>query len=63
MLPSGFQATTLPFEGLTPGQGLEEPTVLRFASDGKVFVGEKSGKILVYDGLSDHEPDALRRPA
>lgn len=56
VLPSGFQDTTVPFEGLTPGQGLEEPTAFRFAPDGKVFVAEKSGKILVYDSLADHEP-------
>ena len=46
----------MPFEGLEPGQGIEEPTAFRFAPDGKVFVAEKSGKILVYDGLADHTP-------
>lgn len=56
VLPSGFQDTTLPFEGLTPGQGLEEPTAFRFAPNGKVFVAEKSGKILAYDSLADHTP-------
>ncbi len=56
VLPSGFRDTTLPFEGLTPGQGIEEPTAFRFAPDGEVFVAEKSGKILVYDGLGDHTP-------
>jgi glucose/arabinose dehydrogenase len=55
-LPSGFQETTVPFEGLEPGQGIEEPTAFRFAPDGKVFVAEKSGKILVYDSLADHTP-------
>lgn len=56
VLPSGFRDTVVPFEGLQAGQGLEEPTVFRFAPDGRVFVGEKSGKILVYDSLSDHTP-------
>lgn len=56
VLPSGFQDTALPFEGLAPGQGIEEPTAFRFAPDGKVFVAEKSGKILVYDSLADHAP-------
>jgi glucose/arabinose dehydrogenase len=56
VLPSGFRDTVLPFEGLQAGQGIEEPTAFRFAPDGKVFVGEKSGKILVYDSLSDHTP-------
>jgi glucose/arabinose dehydrogenase len=55
-LPSGFQDTTVPFEGLESGQGIEEPTAFRFAPDGKVFVAEKSGKILVYDSLADHTP-------
>ena len=56
VLPSGFRDTILPFEGLALGQGIEEPTALRFAPDGKVFVAEKSGKILVYSGLEDHSP-------
>jgi glucose/arabinose dehydrogenase len=56
VLPSGFRDTVMPFEGLVPGQGIEEPTILRFAPDGKVFVGEKSGKILVYDSLADKVP-------
>ncbi len=56
VLPSGFRDTVLPFEGLQAGEGIEEPTALRFAPNGKVFVGEKSGKILVYDSLADHTP-------
>ena len=56
VLPSGFRDTILPFEGLTPGQGIDEPTAFRFAPGGKVFVAEKSGKILVYDDLSDPTP-------
>jgi glucose/arabinose dehydrogenase len=56
VLPSGFQDTVIPFEGLQAGQGIEEPTIFRFAPDGKVVVGEKSGKILVYDSLADHTP-------
>lgn len=55
-LPSGFQETEVPFEGLSPGQGIDEPTAFRFAPDGSVFVAEKSGKILVYDSLADHTP-------
>ena len=46
----------LPFEGLKPGEGLREPTALRFAPDGRVFVAEKSGKILVYENLDDKSP-------
>ena len=48
-LPSGFQDTTVI-------GGLDEPTKLRFAPDGRVFVAEKAGKILVFDDLSDTTP-------
>jgi uncharacterized repeat protein (TIGR01451 family) len=48
-LPSGFQETVV-FSGLV------NPTVVRFASDGRVFVAEKSGRIKVFDNLSDTTP-------
>jgi glucose/arabinose dehydrogenase len=48
-LPSGFQES-IAFSGLT------NPTVVRFASDGRVFVAEKSGLIKVFDDLSDPTP-------
>jgi glucose/arabinose dehydrogenase len=48
-VPSGFSETTV-FSGLT------NPTVVRFASDGRVFVAEKSGLIKVYDHLLDTTP-------
>jgi glucose/arabinose dehydrogenase len=48
-LPTGFQET-IAFTGLT------EPTVLQFAGDGRVFVGEKSGLVKVFDNLSDTTP-------
>src|SRR5437899_2853009 len=44
-LPQGFQETVV-FSGLT------EPTSVRFASDGRVFVAEKSGLIKVFPDLS-----------
>jgi len=50
LLPSGFRDTAMPFEGL------DEPTAMRIAPNGKVFVAEKSGKLLVYDSLSDPTP-------
>ncbi|HEX2765622.1 MAG TPA: PQQ-dependent sugar dehydrogenase, partial [Candidatus Limnocylindria bacterium] len=34
-------------------QGLTQPTVLAFAPDGRVFVGLKEGRVLVYDDLDD----------
>jgi glucose/arabinose dehydrogenase len=33
--------------------GLENPTAVRFAKDGRVFVAEKSGLVKVFDDLSD----------
>ena len=54
-LPSGFQDTRAPFEGLSH-PGLDEPTVIRFSPAGKVFVAERTGRILVYDSLTDATP-------
>ena len=48
-LPPGFQESVVI-------SGLTAPTVVRFASDGRVFVGEKSGIIKVFDSLSDTSP-------
>src|SRR4051812_6927182 len=49
--PSGGSFTdTIVFRGLTA------PTTFRFASDGRVFVAEKSGLIKVFDSLSDTTP-------
>jgi glucose/arabinose dehydrogenase len=48
-VPSGFQESTV-FSGLT------QPTAVRFAPDGRVFVAEQSGLIKVFDSLSDTTP-------
>ena len=48
-LPPGFQDEVV-FEGL------EQPTNFRFAPDGRVFVAEKPGRILVFDDLEDTTP-------
>lgn len=45
-LPPGFQ------EALVWG-GFSNPTLIRFAPDGRVFVGEYGGEIFVFDDLSD----------
>jgi len=37
-------------------EGLELPTAVRFAPDGRVFVAEKRGLIKLYDGLTDRSP-------
>lgn len=39
--------------------GLSEPTALRFAPDGRVFVAEKGGAVKVFDGLADPTPTTL----
>lgn len=49
LIQSGFNNTTV-FSGLT------EPTAIRFASDGRIFVAEKSGIIKVFDTISDTTP-------
>jgi glucose/arabinose dehydrogenase/PKD repeat protein len=49
VLPPGFQESIV-FGGLT------QPTAVRFASDGRVFVAEKSGIIKVFDNLADTTP-------
>jgi glucose/arabinose dehydrogenase len=56
--PSVSEAGTLPanFQESTVFSGLSTPTVLRFASDGRVFVAEKGGMIKVFDNLSDTTP-------
>jgi glucose/arabinose dehydrogenase len=50
-------ATPLPgFQDNTVFSGLTNPTQVRFASDGRVFVAEKSGLVKVFDNLSDPTP-------
>jgi len=48
-LPAGFAEKTV-FTGLT------QPTAVRFSSDGRVFVAEKSGLIKEFDSLTDTTP-------
>src|SRR3989454_3403701 len=48
-LPAGFSDSVV-FTGLT------NPTAVRFAADGRVFVAEKRGVIQVFDNLSDTSP-------
>ncbi len=47
--PSAFEETVA-FSGLT------NPTVVRFAADGRIFVAEKGGAIKVFDNFSDPTP-------
>jgi len=55
--------TVWSFSTGTPGfqesivlKGLQNPTAFQFASDGRVFVAQKSGVILVYQSLTDTAP-------
>src|SRR5918999_3610249 len=59
LAPAAGQAATYPvgFSEQTVFSGLTNPTAVRFASDGRVFVAEKSGRIKVFDSLSDPQPD------
>jgi len=56
--PGGASATTLPptFHESVVFSGLDYPTAVQFAPDGRVFVAEKSGRIFVYSGLTDTTP-------
>jgi glucose/arabinose dehydrogenase len=48
-LPTGFQETTV-------FSGLDHPTAIRFASDGRVFVAQKNGLVKVYSSLTATTP-------
>lgn len=48
-LPPGFAETTV-------WGGLGQPTVVRFAPDGRVFVANKAGLVYAFDGISDATP-------
>ncbi len=49
-LPSGFQDEPVITD-------LSEPSTFRFSPDGRIFVAEKSGRILVYGDLDDTSPE------
>jgi glucose/arabinose dehydrogenase/PKD repeat protein len=48
-LPTGFRDTVVL-------SGLTNPTVLQFAPDGRIFVGQKNGVIKVFQSLTDTAP-------
>ena len=50
--PDGFSEEVV-FSGLTA------PTAVRFAPDGRIFVAEKSGRVLAFDSLTDTTPDLV----
>src|SRR5919112_3749845 len=49
VLPSGFQEQIV-------FSGLNQPTNIEFAPDGRVFVAEKGGVIKVFDNIADPTP-------
>jgi glucose/arabinose dehydrogenase len=51
-VPAGFQADTAMDD-------LEMPTTLDFAPDGRIFVAEAQGRILVFDDLEDDNPEVF----
>jgi len=51
-LPAGFQDTVVL-------SGVTNPVAVRFVGDGRIFVAQKNGKILVYDSLADTSPDTF----
>jgi MYXO-CTERM domain-containing protein len=53
---AGATLATPGFVETTVFSGLNNPTVVRFADDGRVFVAEKNGRIWIYDSLSDATP-------
>ena len=44
------------FEDTVALSGLEQPTAVRFAPDGRIFVAEKGGRIHVFDDFGDPTP-------
>jgi glucose/arabinose dehydrogenase len=52
VLPDGFQES----EAIT---GLVNPTAVRFAPNGQIFIAEKSGLVHAFDGLSDPTPTTV----
>jgi glucose/arabinose dehydrogenase len=58
-LPPGFQARTLPLPKATAptyANGLQKPTTIDFAPDGKLFVAERNGRVLEFDSTEDPTP-------
>ncbi len=50
VLPSGFRDSVVL-------AGLDDPIAVSFSSDGRVFVAEKPGRVLVYEDLEDDVPE------
>ena len=57
----GAAPTALPTDFVDEAvfSGLTNPTQVEFATDGRVFVAEKSGRVLVFDSLVDSTPSVF----
>ncbi|MGH8925070.1 MAG: PQQ-dependent sugar dehydrogenase, partial [Acidimicrobiia bacterium] len=51
-LPTGFVEQTV-------FSGLDLPTFIRFAADGRIFISEKRGTLLAFDSLTDSTPKTV----
>ncbi len=56
VLPADAAPAQTGFTEQTVFSGLNNPTAMRFAKDGRVFVAEKRGVIKVFDNLTDTTP-------
>jgi hypothetical protein len=54
--PAGASTSPTGFRDSVVLSGLSNPTVLQFAPDGRIFVGQKNGVIKVFQGLTDTNP-------
>src|SRR5262245_18358825 len=52
VLPSGFRDTVVL-------SGMTKPTVIQFASEGRIFVSQKNGVNKVFSNLTDTHPDTF----
>jgi len=61
LAPEGAAPAVFPqsFQESTVFSGLDAPTMVRFAPDGRVFVAEKSGLIKVFPSLTSSTPSIL----
>ena len=51
--------STAGFDVVPVIEHLDTPTAFRFTRDGKLFVAEHAGRVKVFDGLEDQDPDIL----
>ncbi|MBL8955893.1 MAG: thrombospondin type 3 repeat-containing protein, partial [Myxococcaceae bacterium] len=61
LISSSAFAQVLPpqFQDVVVFSGLTNPTAIRFATDGRIFVAEKSGRVKVFSSLTDPTPDIV----